>query len=88
MSAKENTKTEIVMSENVLLGREHVRFLDDLIASLQKDSGYKATRSQIIRLLIEGGMRRTLKSKGIKNEDELRQMLNAGGGEATRIAKK
>jgi hypothetical protein len=89
MSKKENTKTEIVLTENVMLGREHVRFLEETMQKLERESGYKTTKSHILRLLIEGAMRRHLTYKNIHNEDELRMRLNTNSpDEATRISKR
>ena len=73
--AKEQTKTEIVNTETIFLGREHVRFLEDLIERVKDKNNYKITKSQIMRLLIEGAMRRTFELKGVTNEDQLRQIL-------------
>jgi hypothetical protein len=86
--SKENTKTEIVNTEQVFLGREHVRFLDDIIGQLKSMNNYKVTKSQIMRVLIECAMRRPLELSEISNEDELRQALGVEDGEeATRIRK-
>ena len=63
--------------------------LEDVVDKLKTQSDYKATKSQIIRLLVEGAMRRTLYFDGIKNEPELRQMLTTPeSAEPTRIKKK
>ena len=88
MSKKENTKTEIVVTESVYLGREHTRFLGEVIQQLQDECGYKSTKSQLIRLLVEGAMRRHFSFTKVTNEDELRQALNSSSGDATRIIKK
>ena len=86
--SKENTKTEIVSTEQVFLGREHVRFLEDIITQLKTMNKYKVTKSQIMRLLIEGAMRRPLTLAKVTNEDELRQALTDDDGtEATHIRK-
>ncbi len=87
--ADEQTKTDIVRTETVYLGNEHVRFLDDVVKKLETKSAYKATKSQLIRLLIECAMRRTLNLDAVTNEDELRQKLDMPSeGEPTRIQKK
>ena len=73
----ENTKTEIVNTETVYLGKEHLHFLDSTIQKLTDASGYKSTKSQIIRLLVEGAMRRTMDFHGVESEADLRQRLNS-----------
>ena len=66
--SQENTKTEIVETETVFLGREHVRFLEETINKIQKASSYKTSKSQLIRLLIECSMERAIHYDGITNE--------------------
>lgn len=89
MPKKEQTKTEILINESVLLGKEHVRFLEDLVERIDAEAGYRATKAQVIRLLVEGAMRRNYRFNNIKNETELRQALSGWlEGETTRVIRR
>jgi len=90
MSKKERTtQTEILSNESVLLGKEHLRFLEDLIGTIREQSAYRATKAQLIRLFIETGMRRTYQFQSVKTEAELRQALSGSlDGDKTRITRR
>ena len=72
----ENTKTEIVTSENVMLAREHLKFLDQVVEQLNILSNYRTTKSQIIRLLIEGAMEKEFNFSKVNSESDLKLALN------------
>lgn len=73
--SKESSRTQIVLTETIYLGREHLQFLDNVIKKLKKTCNYKASRSQIMRLLLEIAMDRDFEYDEIHTENDLRRMI-------------
>ncbi len=72
------TEQKRIVRETFSLEKQHADFLRDLAHKVYKATGYKLSRSEIIRALVEMAMEKNIPPDQVLNYESLKRLLRGG----------